>query len=151
MAVAAISAKRSKLENKVGAVIVTDDNRIVGAGYNGTPLNHPDPGNVVCDATTNAILFRCVADLRGTSMFTTALPSPEAAKLIVQSRIKILYFLERSGVNVPEDIASLFATAQVDLRHFIPQHREVVVNFAALGETREAQLPEQPSSNGRSE
>lgn len=45
MAIAAVTAKRSKLTNQVGAVLVTNKRQIVGYGYNGTPLHHPDPGD----------------------------------------------------------------------------------------------------------
>lgn len=151
MTVAAVAAKRSKLPNKDGAVIVTEDNRIVGTGYNGTPLNHPDPGNVVVDAATNAILFRNVVDLRKTEMYTTAVPSLEAAVLIVQSRIRKLHYLRRKEDTVPQRVGDLFSRGNVELHHYIPNRRDVTVNFAALGETSETALPRQSTSDGGGE
>ena len=108
MGVAKLSAMRSKDPNtQVGACIVNEKNRIVGIGYNGFPYGIDDDtypwesdGDFlntkypyVVHAEPNAILNATVS-LEGASLYVTLFPCHECAKLIIQSGIKEIVFLE---------------------------------------------------------
>ena len=108
MGVALLSAKRSKDPNtQVGACIVNDKNKIVGAGYNGLPIGCHDvefpwskEGDFldtkypfVCHAELNAILNNIGMDLKGCKIYTALFPCNECTKAIVQSGITEVVFL----------------------------------------------------------
>lgn len=108
MGVALLSAKRSKDPNtQVGACIVNDKNKIVGAGYNGLPIGcHDDdfPWNkqgefldtkypYICHAELNAILNNIGMDLHGCKIYTALFPCNECTKAIIQSGITEVIYL----------------------------------------------------------
>lgn len=108
MGVALLSAMRSKDPGtQVGACIVNSKKRIVGIGYNGFPYGVEDdafPWNkdgewldtkypYVVHAEPNAILNSTVS-LDNSTLYVTLFPCNECAKLIIQSGIKELVFLE---------------------------------------------------------
>lgn len=108
MGVANLSAERSKDEtSQVGACIVNQRNRIIGIGYNGLPYGCDDDefswersGDFletkyayVVHAEANAIL-NSSNDLEGSRIYVTLFPCNECAKLIIQSGIKEVIFLE---------------------------------------------------------
>ena len=121
MGVAALSAKRSKDPNtQVGACIVNEDKRIVGIGYNGfprgceddvfpwgkgdaNPLNNKYP--YVVHAEANCIL-NTTAKLTGATLYVTLFPCNECAKLIIQSGIKHLVYMEDKYRNEASNVAS---------------------------------------------
>ena len=108
MGVALLSAMRSKdPSTQVGACIVNEKFRIVGIGYNGFPygveddtfpwengddfLNSKYP--YVVHAEPNAILNSTVS-LDNAKLYVTLFPCNECAKLIIQSGIKEVVYLE---------------------------------------------------------
>ncbi len=108
MGVAVLSAMRSKdPATQVGACIVNQKKRIVGIGYNGFPIGLDD--NVypwgksgdflntkypyVVHAEPNAILNSTVS-LDGATLYVTLFPCHECAKLIIQSGIKEIVYIE---------------------------------------------------------
>jgi dCMP deaminase len=108
MGVALLSARRSKDPNtQVGACIVNDKNKIVGAGYNGLPIGCDDDefpwekqGDFlqtkypyICHAELNAILNNIGMDLRGCKIYTALFPCNECAKAIIQSGITEVIYL----------------------------------------------------------
>jgi len=108
MGVALLSAQRSKDPNtQVGACIVNDKNKIVGAGYNGLPIGCSDDefswskeGDFmdtkypfVCHAELNAILNNIGMDLRGCTIYTALFPCNECTKAIIQSGISTVVYL----------------------------------------------------------
>lgn len=108
MGVAVLSARRSKDPNtQVGACIVNDKNKIVGAGYNGLPMGCDDDefpwekqGDFlqtkypyICHAELNAILNNIGMDLRGCKIYTALFPCNECAKAIIQSGITEVVYL----------------------------------------------------------
>lgn len=108
MGVALLSARRSKdPHTQVGACIVNDKNKIVGAGYNGLPLGCDDdsfPWNkqgdfldtkypYICHAELNAILNNIGMDLKGCKIYTALFPCNECTKAIIQSGINEVIFL----------------------------------------------------------
>lgn len=106
---------------KVGALVVKD-NMIISDGYNGTPTGFEnvceDDNNVskpyVLHAEANAItkLARSANSSEGATLYVTASPCIECAKLIIQSGIRrVIYtekyrltdgidLLERAGIEV---------------------------------------------------
>lgn len=108
MGVALLSAKRSKDPNtQVGACIVNEKNKIVGAGYNGLPIGCSDdefPWHkegefldtkypYICHAELNAILNNIGMDLKGCKIYTVLFPCNECSKAIIQSGISEVIYL----------------------------------------------------------
>jgi len=108
MGVAKLSAMRSKdPETQVGACIVNTKKRIVGIGYNGFPYGIDDDAfpwdktdnwldskyPYVVHAEPNAIL-NATEPLHGATLYVTLFPCNECAKLVIQSGIKEVVYLE---------------------------------------------------------
>ncbi|CAL8087836.1 unnamed protein product [Orchesella dallaii] len=122
MGVALLSAMRSKDPiTQVGACIVTEENKIVGIGYNGMPSGCDDDEfpwgkesefktenkyMYVCHAEMNAILNKIVGQLNGCRMYVALFPCNECAKLIIQSGIKDVIYLSNKNWNQDSCIAS---------------------------------------------
>ncbi len=132
MGVAKLSAMRSKDPiTQVGACIVNDKRRIIGIGYNGFPrgvdddhfpwekdgdwLNSKYP--YVVHAEPNAILNATVPLDDGT-LYVTLFPCNDCAKLIIQSGIKQVVYLEDKYHEKESFIASrrMFESAGVESR-----------------------------------
>jgi dCMP deaminase len=108
MGVALLSAKRSKdPSTQVGACIINEKNKIVGAGYDGLPIGCNDDDfpwgkegefldtkyPFVCHAELNAILNNIGMDLRGCRIYTALFPCNECCKAIIQSGIVEVIYL----------------------------------------------------------
>ena len=106
MGLAHLSAKRSKdPSTQVGAVIVDQNKKIVGIGYNGLPTGLSDDefpwdreGDFlkskyayVVHAELNAIL-NSITDLDSCSLYVSLFPCNECAKAIIQSGIKEIVY-----------------------------------------------------------
>jgi len=112
MAVAFLSAERSKDPNKqVGACIVNEDRVILGIGYNGFPRGCADSqlpwakqsadGNplgtkypYVVHAEANALLNKNAVSVQGAKVYVTMFPCNECAKLLIQAGIKEVVYHE---------------------------------------------------------
>ncbi len=121
MGVAVLSSMRSKDPNtKVGACIVNPKKRIVGIGYNGFPFGCEDdefPWDnknenfldnkypYVVHAEPNAIL-NSSCSLEGCTLYVTLFPCNECAKLVIQSGIKKIIYMDDKYNGTPGDIAS---------------------------------------------
>lgn len=123
MAIAKLSAMRSKdPSTKVGACIVSNDNRILSIGYNGAPNGFSDEKfpwgrdeknldtkyPYVCHAELNAILnYRgSKKDLEDARIYVDLFPCNECAKIIIQSGIKEVIYLSDKYANSENNIAS---------------------------------------------
>lgn len=123
MAIAKLSAMRSKdPSTQVGACIVSNDNRILSIGYNGTPNGYHDDNfpwkregapldtkyMYVVHAERNAILnYRgSRKDLEGARIYVDLFPCNECAKEIIQSGIKEVIYLSDKYHNSESTIAS---------------------------------------------
>ncbi|MBK6936112.1 MAG: dCMP deaminase family protein [Chitinophagaceae bacterium] len=111
MGVALLSAQRSKDPGtQVGACIVNQKNKIVGAGYNGLPAGCDDdefPWDrtgefletkypYVCHAELNAILNNIGMDLHGCKIYTALFPCNECSKAIIQAGIvEVIYLSDK--------------------------------------------------------
>tara|TARA_R110002020_G_scaffold474490_3_gene706073 strand:- start:400 stop:813 length:414 start_codon:yes stop_codon:yes gene_type:complete len=103
--------------NKVGCLIVKDE-CIISDGYNGTPSGFPNEceweveGKLqtkaeVLHAESNAIakLAGSTRNCRHASLFTTLAPCWDCAKIIIQCRIKEVYY--KDDYNTDEGIVLL--------------------------------------------
>jgi dCMP deaminase len=121
MGVALLSAKRSKDPGtQVGACIVNEKNKIVGAGYNGLPMGCDDnefpwgkEGSFletkypyVCHAELNAILNNIGMDLHGCRIYTALFPCNECSKAIIQSGIREVIYLSDKYAGTDSSKAS---------------------------------------------
>lgn len=111
MAIACLSAKRSKdPHSQVGTCIVSPNKVILSTGYNGLPRNCDDdefnwgrtPTGIfgpkydyVVHAELNAILNSGANDLRGSTLYTKLFPCNECAKAIIQAGISRVVYLSQ--------------------------------------------------------
>lgn len=136
MGVALLSSLRSKDPNtQVGACIVNQDKRIVGIGYNGFPYGCDDdeyPWNnegdfintkypYVVHAETNAIL-NSTTSLKNCTLYVTLFPCHECCKLLIQSGIREIVYLEDKYNNTPSNIAAkrMLASANISYHKIKP-------------------------------
>jgi len=146
MGVALLSAKRSKdPATQVGACIVNNKNKIVGAGYNGLPAGCNDndfpwdkQGDFlqtkypyVCHAELNAILNNIGMDLHGCRIYTALFPCNECAKAIIQSGIIEVIYLSDKYDGSDTSVASkrMLETAGVSYRKVESQITKIELSF----------------------
>ena len=144
MGIAKLSAMRSKDPNtQVGACIVSNDNRILSIGYNGSPNGFHDdifPWDregkpletkylYVCHAEMNAIInYRGNrSDLENAKIYVDLFPCNECAKLIIQSGIKEVIYLSDKYAHTDGTIASkrLFDTCGVKYKQVKITDKEI--------------------------
>lgn len=146
MGVALLSARRSKDPNtQVGACIVNDKNKIVGAGYNGLPMGCDDnefpwekEGDFlqtkypyICHAELNAILNNIGMDLRGCKIYTALFPCNECAKAIIQSGItEVIYLSDKyAGTDTAKASRLMLDKAGVHCRKVKTGISDLVLSF----------------------
>lgn len=142
MGVALLSARRSKdPSTQVGACIVNNQNKIVGAGYNGLPIGCDDDEfpwqkeggfldtkyPYVCHAELNAILNNIGIDLHGCRIYTALFPCNECSKAIIQAGIKeVIYLSDKYKGN------DVFKASRLMLEKAGVQFRKVVARIERL-------------------
>ncbi|XP_033730469.1 deoxycytidylate deaminase-like [Pecten maximus] len=154
MAIALVSAQRSKdPKTQVGACIVNDKNRIVGLGYNGFPDGCPDDDAnfswarmdkdgsgknkhlFVCHAELNAIMNKLAVNIDGCTMYATRFPCNECAKLIIQSGIKTVVYLNKKEFDEKDEnekfqeqkaAEDMFESAKIVLRRYEPKRQKLL-------------------------
>jgi dCMP deaminase len=146
MGVALLSAKRSKdPSTQVGACIVNEKNKIVGAGYNGLPMGCDDDvfpwtkhGDFletkypyVCHAELNAILNNIGMDLQGCRIYTALFPCNECSKAIIQSGItEVIYLSDKySGNDMFIASKRMLDTAGVQYRKVEARVESILLSF----------------------
>ena len=116
--------RSSDKHRKVGAVIVSQDNRILSAGYNGAPIGIQEtdiPWNkkgdfldtkypYIVHAELNAILGynNDKSLLKGAKIYTTLFPCNNCMKAIIQSGITEVIYLDNHSFRCNEDIAARY-------------------------------------------
>ncbi|HEY9542817.1 deoxycytidylate deaminase [Prevotella sp.] len=120
------------IRRKVGALVVKDK-RIISDGYNGTPSGFPnvceDDNNAtlpyVLHAEANAItkLARSGNNSDGSTLYVTASPCIECAKLIIQAGIKRVVYAEKYRL---EDGIDLLRRAKVEVEYMNPQEESPI-------------------------
>lgn len=146
MGIAILSKERSKDPNtQVGACIVNDQNRIVSLGYNGLPNGCDDEmcpwdkreGSLeetkyayVAHAELNAILNHR-GSVENCILYVTLFPCNECAKVIIQSGIKEVVYLEDKYVGTPENNVSkkLLDAAGVTYRKYEKTNQEISLSL----------------------
>lgn len=141
MGISLLSAERSKDPNtRVGACIVSEDNRILSIGYNGAPRGlHDDTMNwnrdgsfvdtkyaYVCHGELNAILnYR--GDLTNSKIYVALFPCNECAKSIIQSGIKEVIYKEDkyADTDVVKVSKKMFDTCGVKYRQYVPTNKVI--------------------------
>ena len=113
MFTAAVAAQRSKdPSTQVGAVIV-DDTKIISVGYNGMSIGISDDaglwGKDNEDETKNKYMWVCHAEMNaitmsnrscdGCKIYVTHFPCHECAKMIAQSGIKEIVYVNEWGMG----------------------------------------------------
>src|SRR6476646_2602688 len=146
MGVALLSAKRSKDPGtQVGACIVNNKNKIVGAGYTGFPIGCDDDqfpwdktGDVldtkypyVCHAELNAILNNIGMDLKGCKIYTALFPCNECTKAIIQSGItEVIYLSDKySGTDPSKASKMMLDKAGVKYRKVESRVGDITLSF----------------------
>ena len=146
MGVALLSAKRSKdPSTQVGACIVSDKNKIVGAGYNGLPMGCDDDEfpwektgeflntkyPYICHAELNAILNNIGMDLKGCKIYTALFPCNECSKAIIQSGItEVIYLSDKyEGTDIFKASKIMLDRAAVKYRKVESKHVNLVLSF----------------------
>lgn len=149
MATALLSAKRSKDPvTQVGACIVDDHNRIISIGYNGFPRNCSDDvfswgkekGNLenkslyVVHAEANAILNSKMCSLDGTRLYTTLFPCNECAKLIIQSGIKVIFYISDKYAHraIYQASKRMLDAVGIEYHRYTPKEKQIVIDFDAV-------------------
>lgn len=134
MGVAELSAKRSKDPNtQVGACIINQEKRIIGIGYNGFPSklsddefpweNNTDFVNskypYVVHAEMNALL-NATREVTGGTIYVTLFPCHECSKMLIQSGIEEIVYLDDKYNNTESDLAAkkMLDAAKVSYRKF---------------------------------
>jgi len=121
MGIALLSSERSKDPNtRVGACIVSRDNKILSIGYNGAPVGFNDDTDMpwdrvgeplntkylyVCHSELNAIL-NTRNDLRNSKMYVSLFPCNECAKAIIQAGINEIVYLDDKYADTDGVVAS---------------------------------------------
>ncbi len=146
MGVALLSGRRSKdPHTQVGACIVNNQNKIVGAGYNGLPIGCSDEDfpwekqreflntkyPYVCHAELNAILNNIGMDLSGCRIYTALFPCNECSKAIIQSGIKeVIYLSDKyDGTDVSLASKRMLDTAGVSYRKVEVKRKNIELSF----------------------
>jgi dCMP deaminase len=143
MGVALLSGRRSKdPSTQVGACIVNQQNKIVGAGYNGLPMGCSFPWEkkgsfletkypYVCHAELNAILNNIGMDLTGCRIYTGLFPCNECSKAIIQAGIKEVIFLSDKYNGTEVSIASkrMLDTAGIRYRKVEVNRDKIELSF----------------------
>lgn len=121
---ARIWAENSYCQRRKVAALIVKDNRIISDGYNGTPsgfenICEDEQGltkQYVLHAEANAItkVAASTNNCYAATMYTTAAPCIECAKLIVQCGIKRVVYCENYRLN---DGLDLLAQAGVELMY----------------------------------
>lgn len=126
----AVAVRADCRRRQVGAVIVSEDRRIISTGYNGAPSGHPGcldghcprglltyeqtreftdydtgPGRCVAvHAEANALLY-ARADCRGATAYVTARPCPTCRKLLAGAGVVRSLHREPEGRVIADDLS----------------------------------------------
>lgn len=120
-------AKLSYCKRKQVGALIVKDRMIISDGYNGTPSgfenNCEDDANntkwFVLHAEANAILkiAKSTQSCEGATLYLTMSPCKECSKLILQSGIKRLVYIDAYSDN---DGLEFLKSAQIEILHIPP-------------------------------
>lgn len=112
-------------KTQVGAVLVDNNDRIVGTGYNGPPqgfsdesLNWADRESVypfIVHAEMNAILYSGARYDERAKLYVTLSPCKDCIKLIAASGIKTIFFRDRyKDFGIVNELAKKFGITLIE-------------------------------------
>ncbi len=148
MGIALFTSLRSKdPSSKVGAVIVNEENHIVGTGYNGfvarADESHFPWGRdgewletkypYVVHAEANAILNSTINDLRNCRIYATLFPCNECAKHIAQKKFSEVIYLsdKHHDKDFHKAAVAIFKATGIKVRQLeLPPLREILATFS---------------------
>ncbi|MBT3416725.1 AAA family ATPase [Candidatus Woesearchaeota archaeon] len=146
MGIALLSAKRSKDPNtQVGACIINQEKKIIGIGYNGFPRGCPDDKlpwareaenkndtkyPYVVHAEANAIL-NSTRELKNSKIYVALFPCNECAKLIIQSGMQEVIYLDDkyNGDDAHKASIKLLKMAGIKIRKLENKTNKIELNF----------------------
>ncbi len=146
MAVALLSAERSKDPNtQVGACVADSNHKIVGVGYNGFPWGCSDDKlpwardgmyldtkyPYVCHAELNAVLNSTAPNLQDCRIYVGLFPCNECTKVIIQSGIKEIIYLSDKYADTDSVKASkrMLDQSNTGYRQFHGKTRQVTIKL----------------------
>ena len=144
MGVALLVANRSKdPSTQVGSVIVSPDNKIVSTGYNGLPNGCSDDEfpweregdfldvkyTYITHSEINCII-NSYGNLRNHRLYVTLFPCSECAKVVIQSGIKEVIYLEDKYHDTPSAIASrrMFNASGVSYKQYKLSGKRIILD-----------------------
>ena len=103
-------------------------------------LHTRDP--FMCHAEVNAILNKCSADVAGSRMYVARFPCNECAKVIIQSRIQEVVYLEDGSENDDAYRAAriMFQMAGVLMRKYNATRNSITLDFGPLVSQKEGEV-----------
>ena len=110
-----------------------DDDGSASSKQQPLPILHTrDP--FMCHAEVNAILNKCSADVAGSRMYVARFPCNECAKVIIQSRIQEVVYLEDGPENDDAYRAAriMFQMAGVSMRKYNATRNSITLDFGPL-------------------
>lgn len=145
MGLALLASKRSKDPNtKVGACIVGKNHHILSLGYNGLPNGCSDDDfpweregamldtkyTYVCHSEVNAIMNSNHQDLSGATLYVTLFPCNECSKIIIQSGIKHIVYLDDKYHDMDFSVAArrMLDAAGVTYEHYIKENTTILLD-----------------------
>jgi dCMP deaminase len=123
MGIALLSAERSKDPNtRVGACIVSEDNKILSVGYNGMPMGCSDD---------EFPWSREGNDMKGAKIYITLFPCNECAKALIQKGIKEIIYMSDKYAETDIVIASkrMLDAAGVNYRQYNSINKEIILSL----------------------
>lgn len=144
MGLAILSCERSKdPSTQVGAVVVKD-NKILSIGYNGFPIGINDldlpwerEGEFlstkypyVCHAELNCII-NAKCSLEGSTIYVTLFPCNECSKVIIQSGIKKIIYLDDKNKNIDSSKASvkMLQLANIKYEKYQKNNKKITIDL----------------------
>ena len=140
-----VSMRSPDPNTKVGAIITSPDNKILGTGYNGLPkgidvadINWAREGEDELDKKYAFILhseinslLNAKEPLDGCTMYVTLHPCNECTKIIIQKGIKKVYYLSNPYHDTwPIKAAQrMFKLAGVEIEQFVPTRDHIEIRF----------------------
>ncbi|KAG4071474.1 hypothetical protein HA402_011628 [Bradysia odoriphaga] len=145
MSVALLASYRSKVAgNQMGACIINSDNKIVGTGYYGLPIGcsyddfsystAADRDLYFCHAEMNAIANKNCESVRNCTIYVLQFPCCECAKVLIQSGIKTIYFLNEETFESTDAKAACRMFDAVDIKYtrLDMVTSKIVIDFDAI-------------------
>ena len=128
----------------VGAVIVSPSKQIVSTGFNGLPrgvedrpdrLERPVKYDLIVHAEMNAILNKNSGDVRGARIYVTLFPCHDCTKVIIQSGVKEVIYLNEGRTFTESHKASklMLEMANVNLRKHRTRTTKLSMTFDENG------------------